>query len=158
MTLQQIEFCAKECQRQRSGELSVFNMARALHYVEDYPSVTRFVDLSVSGKIEIVRSLAYIVEPEKNQFGYRTVAVHFANFSFAIPAENIPRAMETLFEASNELDATEIYREFQKIHPFLDGNGRVASLLYNLKNNTLDRPEAPTNFFEKNKGEEDGSV
>ena len=41
----------------------------------------------------------------------------------------------------------EAYKEFQIIHPFEDGNGRVGKIIYNKLKNSLDNPTFPPIFF-----------
>lgn len=145
LTIEEIRFCAEACARQQSGELSVAWMCQALATINFKLYFLRlwkndFSLVSPYGKMALIRKLGKIIEPEKNKEGFRTVPVRFANFSFAMPAENILQALENLMEAWDVLDAVEIYREFEKIHPFVDGNGRVGELLYFLKLGKLEHP------------------
>lgn len=41
-----------------------------------------------------------------------------------------PKCMEEYFEALPTMDAFEAHNEFANIHPFLDGNGRMARLVW----------------------------
>lgn len=88
---------------------------------------------------------------------YRNVPAVFNQGSPALNAENIPRAMDALIEWINigmarggGLDADAQVKEFLKIHPFTDGNGRVASLLYNFLRGTLSNPETLPYYFGEN--------
>jgi len=76
--------------------------------------------------------------------GYRTTPVTFGEGGHATAAHNIPGAMERLVSCvPDREDFTGWYRwihAFLKIHPFQDGNGRIASLLFNWGMNTLDEP------------------
>lgn len=139
MKLQQIKYCAEECARQKSGELSVYWMARALEML--------LIDVNQSINETLILNLGALVEPEKNLRGFRHTSVRFADYSFAPDAEIIPDAITSLCNAG--LTAAEFYQEFEEIHPFIDGNGRVGSLLFNLINKTLDNPIKPPIFKKK---------
>ena len=87
---------------------------------------------------------AYLIEPT-NGGELRTTPVSFADLSTAIPAANIPRAIENwilrfnfnLGEgdkrplATRDHMAQDVIKEFLDIHPYSDGNGRLAFILYN---------------------------
>lgn len=137
-----IKFCAEECKRQGSGEESVSHMVAAYQYACQRWAVDKTI-LS-----EDIRMLGMLVDPERNSGGYRTQACHFGEFIFT-PWQNIARSIESLVDAADRLDAVAFYTEFEKIHPFADGNGRVGAILYNLLRGTLYKPEAAPDVFKK---------
>ena len=74
--------------------------------------------------IDVIQTLGYA--------DYRETPVVFANGNDGAPWIEIPRLMEQL--CASGLFWTDIRAfliEFLKIHPFTDGNGRTASILYN---------------------------
>jgi hypothetical protein len=65
--------------------------------------------------------------------GYRTTPVTFVNGNTGAKADQIPRLMDQLCDSDLWNDDREAFvLEFLKIHPFEDGNGRVAAILMNL--------------------------
>jgi len=82
---------------------------------------------------------------------YRTTSVIFASGSPAANAQSIPGAMTRLFVHSPKKgEFNEWYawiHAFLKIHPFQDGNGRIASILFNWGMNTMDNP-IPLPYYE----------
>lgn len=139
LSLAQIRFAARECELQQSGEYSVYNMCEAIEHADAHTRIS----------LTLVEQLGMSVEPDRNYYGFRKVPVYFDNdpTNQAIPADKIKRALESLIEHGEELDAVEWYTEFEKIHPFNDGNGRVGAILYNMRLNQLHNPQLPPDVF-----------
>jgi hypothetical protein len=116
-----------ECKRQGSTQFD--GMLLALDH-----AVYHDIDKSM------IKMLAYLIEPWRNVNGYRTVPVTFNQGMPAIAPELIERQMNLIIENIDSMTTDEFCKAFLDIHPFADGNGRVASVLYNKLNGTLDDP------------------
>lgn len=135
LTLDDVRWAAAECKRQHSGEMSVSWMCDALEYARD--GAPKFVWTA-----QTIINLARYIEPEQNSRGYRQLPVVLPSSPIAIPffdEASYSLKLNRLLQAV-ELSAYEAYREFELLHPFIDGNGRVGAILYNRWMGTLNGP------------------
>lgn len=140
---------AVECERQQVG-------IRQLGYLLNAHAHACFYGMRTPGDII---SLAVKVEPYKNLHGFRKTPVTFQNGGSSAMASEISRLVDQLCESvhmfiidpsaedlAHSMAVTKdqllnaLVKEFLWIHPFVDGNGRVAWLLYNYLMGTLDNP------------------
>ncbi len=96
--------------------------------------------------IHDVLELGWLIEPELNDKGFRACNVevdgrHCPHFSA------VDSMLKALFRRMGDLAPLEFYYQFEVIHPFLDGNGRVGKVLLCWLLGTLDDPEMPPDLF-----------
>ena len=94
--------------------------------------------------------LARYVEPGRNQRGFRETPVFiYEGWRPTIDWRSVPESVQALMEHGEELTPLKFYVEFEVIHPFADGNGRVGAILYNWLRGTLNEPETPADVFSR---------
>lgn len=96
----------------------------------------------------LIRKWGQYIEPGKNAAGFRSVPV-FVGWKEKMNYLVIDRALYGLCAGLREgyYDALEAYREFEEIHPFIDGNGRTGKIILNWVNGTLLDPIFPPDNF-----------
>lgn len=137
-----VRFCAIECWFQMSGERSVSWMFDAWTYA---------MDVNGFWMPEDILTLGRLVEPVKNADGYRRCGVR-VGASVKGPWEDVPRLMEKqlgyMEDAQAQDAAAEWFRQYEEIHPWVDGNGRTGAILFNWLNDSMLDPEWPPNFWD----------
>lgn len=153
MDLSVVRWAAEECERQRSGEMSVYRMLTAWEIVTANWSK---IPITVGHIIAIGK----IIEPEKNANGFRNMPV-LVNGNPVVTASLIPSAIASIVQTQPRIGGFEFaanyegpvrladrwYQDFEEIHPFLDGNGRTGSILWNWLMGTLENPVAPPDYW-----------
>jgi hypothetical protein len=148
LPIETIRFCAIECGLQQSGEASVWWMANA--WVQAQRIQRPLV-------VDDVLALGALVEPDRNAAGYRQVGVRVGG-DVKGDWHNVPRQMVNLLEAQDRLTPAEWFREYEEIHPFVDGNGRTGQILFNLLSGTLDAPEWAPDYWGDWRRQEDAGA
>lgn len=93
-----------------------------------------------------VERLGKMVEPEVNRQGWRTCNVR-VGMHICPDWQDVPRLMHAWAEGQGRLTPDEAYLEFEGIHPFRDGNGRVGKIIHNWRLGTLNEPVLIRDYF-----------
>ena len=108
--------------------------------------------------IEDMLHIAAMIEPGMNGMGYRTYGIWIGGREGA-PQHLVPSEVQQLWgrihgvypEQGRGLcghwTADDFYLEFERIHPFGDGNGRTGKVLHNWLLGTLDDPVLVADYF-----------
>jgi hypothetical protein len=84
------------------------------------------------------------VERHKNAKGYRKCGVRVGS-RVCPDHREVPQRLQRLFERRDNMTPLTFYKEFEEIHPFVDGNGRTGKILLNWLSGTLLDPIFPPN-------------
>lgn len=139
---------AKECIRQQVGILGLIRLLTAYdHVFNDMPWIS---PNKAEVKVFDIRVLGGMVE-HTNRGELRSIPVTFANGGSSCSPDSIPAAMASLMSAipdvvGNEFEIRAWIKHFLWIHPFTDGNGRTAWVLYNWLCQTMNTPTPLPDF------------
>ena len=90
--------------------------------------------------------LGKMMERVRNRYGIRDCGVRVGSRVCPAP-EHVEPMLRVLFENIGNFEPLEFYREFEQIHPFVDGNGRTGKVLLNWLNGSLENPVFPPSDF-----------
>lgn len=128
-----VSFALEECRRQHDNTVKAVTNLAIAWLLCNYNKIT----------VDFILALGYLV---KGNRGYRKVPASFRNGNHGLPSELIERQLDKLCENISSLTPDEFYREFEEIHPFVDGNGRIGALLWNMLQSNSD-PITPPKLF-----------
>ena len=155
-------YIEKEVDRQGYGRGSPDWIIRVQWMHEGWGLALRLDAIGESPRPHHVLTLGWLVErgPDQNAVGWRTAPARAGRYAAPDPVF-VPGLVEQWLDragfgakASNRIGskgrldtALRAYREFEDIHPFDDGNGRVGKILLNWHNGTLREPVFPPADF-----------
>lgn len=136
--------CALECERQQVGVYQLGNLILAY----DHAIMCAHQHLTTEGDspkstppwLAALMLLAEMIEPAANTLGFRNVSTTLPGGEPTVPRDQIEQRMTLLTESVDRLTPHEYTLELLRIQPFVEGNGRLAFIVYNWLGGTLDEP------------------
>ena len=122
-----IEYCTEEVNRQGHDTSKLDGLWRVGSMLDAW-CFALLQDWRVP-KLEIIQTLGTKIEPFHNMNGFRGVGVRIGIRNCPKP-EDITVLLERLISLW-PMSPLEFYKEFELIHPFVDGNGRTGKIILN---------------------------
>lgn len=138
-----IDYCREEVSRQGHDVSALDGIARVGWMLDAWSVATQKWADNELPDLYSIEYLGELVERSLNQGGFRQVNVRIGSKIFPRPEEVEHRLGKLL--AFRNISPLEFYIEFEEIHPFADGNGRVGKILLNWLNNSMLAPQFPPN-------------
>jgi hypothetical protein len=142
MNLAIVKFCSEEVDRQGRGAIQVWNMVEAWDYVMRQNASRKQLPTTA-----VIQECGHLIEPTKNDGGWRKCGVRVGSYVAPV-AKEVPSLMRKYAATLSGISPAEAYLALMKIHPLLDGNGRLGKIVFNWLNGTLDSPVMPPRFFD----------
>lgn len=140
-----IDYCTEEVRRQGHDIFHADGFERVGWMLEAWAwAVTRQMRKGLP-TIDDIETIGQMVEVSANIKGFRRVPVRVGHSVNTSPPAEIISRLGRLWERRDDAKMTsiEFYKEFELIHPFVDGNGRTGKILLNWRNGTLLNPIFP---------------
>jgi hypothetical protein len=136
-----VAYCAEEVRRQHDTHLHVAYMVNAWLDALEHQEHKDALSLGM------VERWGILVDPNDNPTGFRGADVYIAG-RMGTRVPELADALERWINFVPDMTPLEAYKEFEWIHPFIDGNGRTGKIILNYLNETLLDPIfPPDNLF-----------
>ena len=140
-----VAYVTEEVRRQGHDVTALDGLTRVAWMLEAW--CTALTRDEYPAELHQVEYLGRLVEQDKNRNGFRSCGVRVGTTVVNVPPGEIVPRLERLLSLWDNLEPLALYREFELIHPFIDGNGRTGKILLNWRNGTLLAPVFPPQDF-----------
>lgn len=141
-----VKFCSSEVHKQLAPATEVSWMYEAYFFAKNNlpkhptPQKTTLI-------LSIIKTIGWLVDPHDNNGSWRKSEVCSKDYKPFPRCVEVPMLMSKWAMNLESMTQDEAYKEFEEIHPFVDGNGRVGAILYNWLMGWPTVPAVPPNFW-----------